>query len=188
MSTDPTLAGNASAAGSGERKPTIDAIQRDIALANTYRLELIKYLLAIAAALFAFTVVTFRPSLSRVDLPWAMWLGWIGLGISMVGGIFHMLGWDHYYKSYRDHDWGHADSNEGKRAGKAARRTINAWRRPAMLMQFGGFMLGVLGVGVFAGANIDNVRKTEEGGASRPQQMAPAPTMQTPVPAPPVPR
>jgi hypothetical protein len=124
MSTDPTLAGNASAAGSGERKPTIDAIQRDIALANTYRLELIKYLLAIAAALFAFTV-TFRPSLSRVDLPWAMWLGWIGLGISMVGGIFHMLGWDHYYKSYRDHDWGHADSNEGKRAGKAARRTIS---------------------------------------------------------------
>src|SRR5262249_44006355 len=170
MCTDPTLAGTATAARSGERTPTIDAIQRDVALANTYRLELIKYVLAIAAALFAFTV-TFRPSLSRVDLPWAMWLGWIGLGVSMVGGMFHMLGWDHYYKSYRDHDWKHADSNEGKRTGKAVRQTINSWRRLAMLMQFGGFMLGVLGVGLFAGANIDNVRTAGEGGASRPQQM-----------------
>src|SRR5262245_15208463 len=70
--------------------PTIDAIHRDVALANKYRLELIKYLLAIAAALFAFTI-TFRPSLSRIDFAWAMWLGWLGLGISMIGGMFHML-------------------------------------------------------------------------------------------------
>ena len=168
----------AAMAGSITNKPTIEALHRDVALANKYRLELIKYLLAIAAALFAFTV-TFRPSLSRVDLAWAMWLGWVGLGISMIGGMFHMLGWDHYYKSYRDHDWKHADPEEGKRAGKVARATINRWRRLAMLMQFGGFVLGVVGVGLFAGVNIDNVRKVEDGAS---QQTAAAPTKQTPTP------
>jgi hypothetical protein len=171
MTTDPNQPGPV--AGSSANKPTIEAIHRDIALANKYRLELIKYLLAIAAALFAFTV-TFRPSLSRVDFAWAMWLGWVGLGISMIGGMFHMLGWDHYYKSYRDHDWKHADSSEGKRAGKAARATINCWRRLAMIMQFGGFVLGVVGVGLFAGVNIDNVRKAE--GAPSQQTTPAAPT------------
>ena len=42
------------------------SVLRDIALANQYRIELIKYLLAIAAALFAFTVA-YRPSLMRVE-------------------------------------------------------------------------------------------------------------------------
>jgi hypothetical protein len=141
-------------------KPTIDAIHRDIALANSYRIELIKYLLAIAAALFAFTI-TFRPSLSHVELPWAMWLGWFGLALSMVGGMFHMLAWDHYYKSYRDYDWKHAGSKGGKSSGKAARQKIDSWRRAAMFFQFGGFILGVAGIGLFAGVNIDNVRKSE---------------------------
>jgi len=79
------------------RTPTIEAIQRDVGLANQYRLELIKLLLTIAAALLAFTVA-FRPSLNRIDLGWAMWAGWLGLAVSMIGGVFHMLGWDHYYK------------------------------------------------------------------------------------------
>jgi hypothetical protein len=136
-------------------KPTIEAIQRDIALANTYRIELIKYLLAIAAALLAFTV-TFRPTLWRVDLAWAMWCGWFGLGLSLIGGMFHMLGWDHYYKSYRDYD------HKGKaQAGKAARHSINQWRRSAMILQFGGFIIGVAGVALFAAANIDNAGKHE---------------------------
>jgi hypothetical protein len=139
------------------REPTIEAIHRDVALANNYRIELIKYLLAIAAALFAFSV-SYRPSLARVDLPWSMWLGWLGLGLSMIGGIFHMLGWDHYYKSYRDHDWGNADPAEGKIEGKRARRIVNVWRRVAMTLQFGGFILGVGCIGLFAGFNIDNVR------------------------------
>lgn len=158
------------AGGSRSRQPTIDAIQRDITLANNYRIELIKYLLAIAAALFAFTV-TFRPSLERVDVAWAMWLGWFGLGVSMIGGMFHMLGWDHFYKSYRDYDWKSAGSGSGKSEGKAARDKINKWRRLAMFFQFGGFILGVASIGLFAGANIDNVRKPE---STRQQQTAPA--------------
>ena len=151
------------------RNPTIDAIQRDIALANQYRLELIKYLLAIAAALFAFTV-TFRPSLVHVDLGWAMWFGWVGLGISMIGGMFHMLGWTHYYKSYRDHDWKNKNPAKGKAEGRTARATINRWRVTAMLFQFGGFILGVAGVGLFAAANIDNARKPEEKSTAVQQQ------------------
>jgi hypothetical protein len=187
MTTIPTPAPAAPEVRADSGKPTIDALHRDIALANQYRLELIKYLLAIAAALFAFTI-TFRPSLSHVDLACAMWLGWTGLGISMIGGMFHMLGWDHYYKSYRDYDWKHKGSEEGKRAGKAARASINNWRRLAMVMQFGGFVLGVIAIGLFAGANIDNVRKPEEVGTPRPQQTAPAATLQTPVPTPSAPR
>lgn len=144
----------------GPNRPTIEAVHRDIALANQYRMELIKYLLAIAAALFAFTV-TFRPTLSHVAAPWAMWIGWLGLGVSMVGGLVHMLGWDHYYKSYRDHDWGNSDPVAGKDAGRAARKIINRWRRPGMIAQFGGFVAGVLFIGIFAAANIDNVRRSE---------------------------
>jgi hypothetical protein len=150
-----------SSAGQTQSRPSIDAVQRDIALANQYRLELIKYLLAIAAALFAFTIA-FRPSLTQVDVPWAMWIGWFGLGVSMFGGIFHMQAWDHYYKSYRDHDHGNKDPKEGKRLGKAARTKINKRRKSAMFFQFVGFIVGVIGIALFAGVNIDNVRKSEE--------------------------
>jgi hypothetical protein len=160
-------------------RPTIDAIHRDIALANKYRIELIKYLLAISAALFAFTV-TYRPSLTRVDVSWAMWLGWAGLGVSMVGGMFHMLGWDHYYKSYRDHDWkGRADPAAAKLAGKAARKKINAWRRFALLAQFLGFIVGVFGIGLFAAVNIDNVRKPDDHSPASAQQVPSGDAQQT---------
>jgi hypothetical protein len=176
----PAAVAAAPAAGDG---PTIESVHRDITFANQYRLELIKYLLAIAAALFAFTI-TFRPSLSRVDLGWAMWLGWAGLGASMIGGMFHMLGWDHYYKSYRDYDWKlRATPAEAKAEGRAARKKINGWRRIALSFQFGGFIVGVIGVGLFAAANIDNVRKPDEPASAASRQVrAPQQTPQAPPP------
>jgi hypothetical protein len=150
----------------GSRTPTIDAIQRDVALANTYRIELIKFLLGIAAALFAFTV-TFRPTLVRVDFSWAMWVGWIGLALSMIGGVFHMLGWDHYYKSYRDHDWRNtSDPVAGKEEGKRARAWINHWRRIALVLQFAGFFVGVACTGFFSAVNLANVRVPIENSAA----------------------
>jgi len=153
------------------RTPTIEAIQRDVGLANQYRIELIKLLLTIAAALLAFTVA-FRPSLTRIDIGWAMWAGWLGLAVSMIGGLFHMLGWDHYYKSYRDHDWGNKDDPAaGKASGRAARKRINAWRRLSMYAQFGGFVVGVAGVALFAAINIDNAQKPgQRSESSAPQQ------------------
>jgi hypothetical protein len=133
-------------------RPGIEAVQRDIALANTYRIELIKFVLAITAALFAFTV-SFRPTLWQVVVPEAMWIAWGGLALSMLGGLFHMEGWDHFYKSYRDFDHrGRFDQ------GKRARRGINVWRRAGMVVQYAGFVIGVAGVAVFAGANLDHAR------------------------------
>jgi hypothetical protein len=140
--------------------PTIESIHRDITFANSYRLELLKYLLAIAAALFAFTVA-FRPTLSPVASPWAMWLGWAGLAVSMVGGILHMMGWDHYYKSYRDCDWRYRET-DGRERGRRKRKEINLWRRSAMVSQYVGFAIGVIGIGIFAGVNVDNVRKADD--------------------------
>lgn len=155
--------------------PTIEAIQRDVDFANRYRMELIKFLLAAASALFAFTV-TFRPSLVQVDLAWAMWIGWSGLAVSMFGGIFHMLGWEHYYKSYRDCDWamqgkflalaksGMSDAEkqawavaEAKREGETTREHIDHWRKAAKIFQFVGFIVGVACIALFACVNIDSV-------------------------------
>ena len=137
---------------------TIEAVHRDIALANSYRMELIRTLLAIAAALFAFTV-TFGPTLKQIEWKSAMWFGWGGLAISMVGGMIHLLGWDHFYKSYLDVDWRRrleANQEAVKKSGKSARKIINFWRRLGMFAQFGGFVIGVVGIGLFAGANLEN--------------------------------
>ena len=131
------------------QRPTIDALHRDIALANQYRLELIKLLMTLCAAILAFTV-SFRPSLRDVQSSWLMWAGWIGLGISMVGGMIHMHGWDRFYVSYRDYE--HRDLS-----GECKRRQINRWRRAGMIAQFAGFAVGVLAVAIFAAANIANV-------------------------------
>jgi len=171
--TPPSKVGDAP----GNRDPTIEAIQRDVALANTYRIELIKLLLALAGALFAFTVA-FRPTLLRVDVAWAMAWGWVGLAVSMFGGIFHMMFWDHYYKSYRDHDWGDPtiDAVTRKAAGRAERKKVNGRRKIAMYAQFGGFIVGVAGVAFFAGVNIDNGPKTLPGASST---QAPAPSVST---------
>jgi hypothetical protein len=135
----------------GRRGPDIDSLHSDLGFANTYRLELIKTVMTLAAGLLAFTV-TFRPNLKPIDAGWLVWPGWLGLGFSLVGALFNMLGWEHFYLSYRDFDW------KGKKdEGVAARRRITSWRRPAMLVQFAGFMLGVLCVAIFAALNIDNV-------------------------------
>lgn len=134
-----------------QRTPTIDAVHRDIALANQYRLELIKLIMTISAAVLAFTV-SFRPSLRQVEYPWLMWMGWIGLGVSMVGGMLHMYGWDRFYVSYRDHDW-----KGQKERGKQTRASINRWRRVGMFLQFAGFAIGVMAIAFFAAGNIGNV-------------------------------
>ena len=63
-----------------------------------------------------------------------------------------MHGWDRFYVSYRDFD--HRGDKNG---GKAKRKQIAAWRRPAMVMQFAGFAIGMLAIGLFSAMNIANV-------------------------------
>jgi hypothetical protein len=79
-----------------------------------------------------------------------MWIGWLGLGLSLVGGMIHMQGWDRFYISYRDYDWWDQD-------GKAARKRINKWRRAGMVLQYLGFAAGVVAIAIFAAVNIGNV-------------------------------
>lgn len=129
---------------------SIDALHRDIALANQYRLDLIKLLMTLSAALLAFTI-SFRPGVMQPRWEPLMWVGWLALGVSMVGGMVHMLGWDRFYTSYRNYDWrDHAEQ------GKTARAIINLWRRFAMLVQYFGFALGVLAIALFAAVNLDH--------------------------------
>ena len=137
-------------------KPTIDAIHRDLAFANTYRIEWIKFMLAVAGGLFAFTV-TFRPTISPADWKLAMWLGWLGLALSLVGGMGQMAAWEYFYKSYRDYDY-----KGNKPEGKAYRESVNMWRLAAMWVQILFLMIGVAGVGTFAAVNIDHVKENSD--------------------------
>jgi hypothetical protein len=142
---------------------TIDALHRDIAFANSYRLELIKLLMALSTALLAFTV-TFRPDLKQVVCPQAMWVGWFGLALSMIGGMVHMHGWDRFYMTYRDFDHKYRavpTPNDGNSRGKQKRKKINIWRQAGMVCQFIGFAIGVTGVAIFAAVNVDGKRQQE---------------------------
>lgn len=148
--------------------PGIEALHRDIAFANTYRLELIKLSMTLAGALLAFTV-TFRPELQRVTWSGAMWVGWFGLALSMLGGMANMHGWDRYYMSYRDFDHKYRNTTpptDSSALGKAKRSGITRWRRWAACAQFGGFALGVAGVALFAAMNLDGKQPPAQVGAA----------------------
>jgi uncharacterized membrane protein (DUF441 family) len=134
---------------SNRQIPTIETTHANVEWANRYRLELIKLVLTLATGVLAFTV-TFRPSLKQVDEAWLMWAGWLALAASIVGGMIHMQGWDRFYISYRDYDHHGLD-------GISARDGINFWRRAGMALQYAGFAIGVLAIGVFAALNLGNV-------------------------------
>lgn len=147
----------------------MEDLHRNIASANSYRMELIKFSMAISAALLTFTV-TFRPTLEIVQLGWVMWASWGALALSLVGGMANMMGWDRFYMSYRDVDYKEGKSlgrDNAQAKGKQQRAQINRWRRAAMWAQFVGFAVGVVGAAVFAAANIDQVRKAD----SKPAQV-----------------
>jgi hypothetical protein len=137
--------------------PSIEALQKDIELANTYRLEKQKTMLTITTALLAFTV-SFRPKLTPpVHFEWAMVMGWVGLSIALIAGVATLQAWEQFYISYRDYDW------KGKHEdGKSHRRKVTGWRRTLFAFQCIGFLVGIVGVGLFAAANIGNVQVTNE--------------------------
>jgi hypothetical protein len=129
---------------------TIEALHRDIALGNQWRLELDKLLLALVTGLFAFTVA-FPPTLRETTSAWLLSVGWAGLAISMVGGLVEMHGWERFYLTYRDYEWHDED-------GKPERKRITAWRRLARFCFFAGFVIGAAAIGYFAIENLPSVR------------------------------
>lgn len=145
MCTDATREGS-------RNGPTIEALHRDIELGNRFRLELSKILLALAAALFAFTI-SFPPSLIHVNYIWLLGVAWLGLASSMAGGFLNMYGWEKYYLSYRNFDW-RGQSDQGTRA----RKTITTWRRCGRFFQGIGFLFGIIGIAIFTTVNLPNLK------------------------------
>lgn len=135
-----------------EEAPDIDNVQQDIGFANAYRLESMKILIAIAAALFAFTVSF---PVSRADGTALLcsnlaWISWVLLGLSMSFGWLNMTMWEWFYISYRDYDW----VQKKKGAGNGHRKTVTLYRRWFLGCQLATFVLGVITVGTLAAVNI----------------------------------
>ena len=131
-------------------RPTIEALQNDIALGNQYRLELDKLLLALATALLAFTVA-FIPTLRQVDHLQLMMIGWACLAASVVGGVLELHGWERFYLSYRDTNWKGVD-------GDGVRRNITRWRRLGRFVQMAGFLAGVAAITAFYMWNFQHLK------------------------------
>lgn len=149
--TEKKTEANSNPISKAERKPTIESVHKNVELGNAYRMELLKQSLTIAAAILAFSV-TFRPTLTKVEYAWLMWGGWLALAISVSSGMLHMLLWSYFYVSHRDYDWRDRPSE-----GKAHRNLITSWRRFVMFLQFLGFACGVVGIGLFAALNFQNM-------------------------------
>ncbi len=132
------------------REQTIDSLLEDIKTGNSYRMESLKLMLTLATGLLAFTV-TFRPTLVTVVDEWLIYWSWCSLGVSIVSGIGVMLCWERFYLSYRL-NW-HKQAQKGKRK----RKFLTFLRRVLLLLQFGSFAYGVIGVAVFAAENFHNV-------------------------------
>lgn len=141
-----------SSAGAPELIPSIETVQRDVAQANQYRLELIKTTMTLSMGLFAFTVAfpAGRNITEPIIFSWLVGLSWGALGLSICAGLFHLRMWEILYMSYRQMDWKH----QRRGSGKAYRRQITRWRRFFMILQYLGFLIGVASVGIFAILNI----------------------------------
>lgn len=133
-----------------KREVPITVLHTDIGFANNYRLELSKTLLALSAALFAFTI-SFPPALTAIRDVWILGLAWAALGVSMIGGFGNLYGWEKFYISYRDY-------KDNQQAGESARRCITCWRRIARGAQFLGFAVGITALAAFVVINRDNVK------------------------------
>jgi multisubunit Na+/H+ antiporter MnhB subunit len=136
-------------------RPSGTFLQADIDRAVEYRKEYYKYVLTIVTSLLAFTV-SFQPQLSQSpELVGFMYLGWLGLGVTVLAGVWvHML-WSKFFVSFRDFD------NRGKRdQGKSVRRDITARRRFLDKLMMVGLAVGVVGVVAFAATNLRHVGPT----------------------------
>lgn len=135
------------------KKPTIEAIQKDLEFANEYRQEFIKILIGISGALFAFSVA-FLPEVHEPIWRWLFWLSWFALAISMFGGFTQLACWERFYSSYQRFEWIGIE-------GKLFRKRVTLIRRWALAAQAIGFVIGVLAMGSFTSLNLGSAKATE---------------------------
>lgn len=129
--------------------PSHEALHRDIALANQYRLEFIKHTMSLAAAALVFTI-TFRKDIIGTASPQhtsLIGIGWTAMIVSLLGGLGHLAGWDRFYITYRDH-------KDDRVAGDAARAEITTLRRLAMIVQLLGFFIGLICIAAYCLLNM----------------------------------
>lgn len=140
---------------SGLNVPDIESVHRDVGFALGFRIEGIKYSLAIATALLAFTV-SFRPTLKAVQDEWMMLAAWLMLGLSIAGGLVNLHGWDRFFISYRDYDFASRKDVTKVGRGKPERKRITRYRRLATAGQWVGLFAGVLLIAIFTWLNFNN--------------------------------
>jgi hypothetical protein len=135
----------------GPPQRTLEDIHRDVAFANSYRLELIKHTISLSAGVFVLTLTFIKDYIANRTVLFTEMIpiGWAALVVSILGGLAHMATWDRYYISYRD--WDFAGDKE---KGKKARKLINICRWISMVLQFGGLAAGLVAMLVFYAMNL----------------------------------
>ena len=137
--------------GPHKSRPPFEMVQSNVALANTYRLELNKQVIGIATALFAFTISFFLPAPFGSPAAAAIttykplaWIGWICLAAAILCGLYQLRAWEQFYLTYR------LDNKDKSADAELKREGITATRRLAMVVQYTTFVLGLVATGLFA--------------------------------------
>ena len=129
----------------------LDIVHKDIALANTYRLEMSKLLLTLAVALFAVSVA-FQPGTVPVGDIRSLSFAWYALAVSVAGGIGNLYGWERFYISYRDYDLKNL-----REKGKEYRDCITPLRRIARFLQIAGLLTGAILMGQYTTGRLEHL-------------------------------
>ncbi len=134
--------------GADER--TLSDVHRDVDFANRYRLEYIKHLISVAAALFLLSVAFMKDVLgvnsSQAHFKVFLGLAWLFLIVSTIAGIFHLRSWAEFYITY-------LKPFKDKEANKR-RRVINYRRKVFENCQLIFFGLSLLCFLIFAVRNL----------------------------------
>lgn len=129
---------------------TLSEKHKDIEFSNEYRIEYIKHLITIAAAIFAFTLTFLKDilgkSLSSVSYKPILILGWLLLIISVMAGIAQMRLWASYYVS-----WAKSFYDEKEKEWRAILDRRRLWFE---YLQIYSFFIGLLLLLIFSSLNL----------------------------------
>jgi hypothetical protein len=129
---------------------TLSEKHKDIEFSNQYRIEYIKHLITIAAAIFAFTLTFLKDILGKplfsVGYKPILILGWLLLIVSLMAGVAQMRLWASYYVS-----WAKSLYDEEQ---KKWRDTVDRSRLRFEYLQIFSFFAGLVLLLVFSSLNL----------------------------------